>query len=130
MDFDPGFHEEMYDEHLQEDMEPPEDEIEFDDLGNPTYLAVATSFGYEMAQEEIDERQLAEDILKDRSRKERKQNPVKIPLSDRHKTKGYMTPFARWATKVNINPKNTSDEIEYTLEEQLQIIRAEGEGHD
>ena len=140
MDFDPGFHEEMYDEddlhdsyeegyeNGQDDMEPTEEEVEFDAMGNPIHLVAAIGFGYEMAKGEIDERQIAEDILKDKAR--RINEPLKVPLATRHTAKGHMTPFGRWATKANLDPSRRDEEIEYTLEEQLQMVRAEGEGHE
>jgi hypothetical protein len=50
---------------------------------------------------------------------------VKMEFSKTHK--GKKTPFGRWATMVNKDPSRRDEDIEYTLEEQLQIIRAEGE---
>lgn len=130
MDFDPGeLYDESYEEGFDEGYEQAEEdfveepEVECDELGNPIYLAAAAGFGYHMAQDEMDERQLAEDILKRREGKQVK--PVKVPLAHRNETKGYMTPFGRWATKANIDHKRTEDEIEYTKEEQLQIIKAQ-----
>jgi len=127
MDFDPGFHEEMYDddqEMYEEDFEQGEEEVELDSMGNPIFLAAAAGLGYEMAQGEIDERQLAEDILKDKAKKVK---PTKVPLADRHTAKGHMTPFGRWATKVNKGLTKSDSEIEYTKEERHQIYDAEGE---
>lgn len=137
MDFDPGFHEEMYDEDdlhdsyeegledEQNDTEEPEETVEFDAMGNPIYIAVGVGFGYEMAQREIDERQIAEDILKNRAREQ--EEPIKVPLSRRHEKKGHMTPFARWATNANIDPAGSKDEIDYTIEERLRIMESEGD---
>lgn len=127
MDFDPG---ELCDENYDdgyENIEEPEttEEAEFDELGNPIYLAAAAGFGYHMATDELEERQLAEDILKRREGKQGK--PTKIPLAQRHTTKGHMTPFARWATKANIDHKKTEDGVEYTKEERLQIMDSEGD---
>jgi hypothetical protein len=139
MDFDPGFHEEMYDEGdlhdsykeeyevSQDEEEPAEEETEFDSMGNPIFLTAAVILGRQMAEEEIDERRLAENILKNRTKGI---EPIKVPLAKRHEVKGHMTPFGRWATKANLDPSKAKDELEYTLEEQLQMIRAEGEGHD
>ena len=120
MGFDPG---ELYDEGFDDGMEEniPE-EVEYDDDGNPILLAAAAGFGYHMAEDELEERQIAENILK------RKEAPSKIPLSHRHKkTGGHMTPFARWATKVNLDHSKINDELEYTKEEQLQIFKSEGD---
>jgi len=130
MDFDPG---ELYDEGYEdghdegyetaeEDMEDQEETVELDDDGNPIFLAAAAGFGYHMAQDELEERQIAEDILK------RKETVVKVPLSHRHKKiRGHMTPFARWSTKVNLDHKKINDDLEYTKEEQLQIFKSEGD---
>jgi len=131
MDFDPGeLCDENYDEGYedgQNDIEEPEttEEVEFDELGNPIYLAAAAGFGYHMATDELEERQLAEDILKRREGKQGK--PVKVPLAQRHTTKGHMTPFGRWATKSNINHDRNKDDIEYTKEERLKIMDSEGD---
>lgn len=124
MDFDPGFHEEGFEDE-QNDTEEPEETVEFDAMGNPIYLATAAGFGYEMAQGEIDERQIAEDILKDRAGKQ--EELIKVPLSHRHEKKGHMTPFARWATNANIDPARSKDEIEYTIKERLRIMESEGD---
>ncbi len=122
MNFDDGFHEEMYDEDFEEAEEP---EVEYDELGNPILIAAAAGFGYHMATDEIEERQLVEDILRRRDKKQG--DPIKVPLAHRHTTKGYVTPFGRWATKANQDPSKAKEDIQYTMEEQLQIIRAEGE---
>jgi hypothetical protein len=77
--------------------------------------------------DELEERQLAEDILK---RREGKQDePIKVPLSHRHtqKKKGHMTPFARWSTKANMDHTRSKDKIEYTIEERLRIMESEGD---
>ena len=124
MDFDPG---ELYDEGYEDGMEEnmPEETEEYDDDGNLIPLVVATSFGYHMASEEIEERKLAEGILK---RKEGRQDePIKVPLARRKEDKGHMTPFARWSTKANLDHKRTEDDIEYTKEEQAQIFKSEGD---
>jgi hypothetical protein len=140
MDFDAGFHEEMYEEGyedgcdeteaaLGEEYDPePDEDSESNGLGTLIGYATAAGLGYQMAKDEIDERKLAENILKNRTLKVAE--PIKIPLSARHKTKGHKTPFARWSTRANIDPKTKDEELEYTMEEQLQIIRAEGEGHE
>jgi len=74
-------------------------------------------------EEALEERKIAEDILE---RREGKQDtPIKVPLAQRNETKGHMTPFGRWATKANIDHKRAEDEIEYTKEEQLQILKAQ-----
>lgn len=131
MDFDPGEcfddneHYEEGDDDGQDDMESNDEEVEFDSLGNPIYLAIGASLGHEMAQGEVDERQIAENLL--RHREEKQHKPTKIPLAERHTTKGHMTPFGRWATKANIDHKRTEDEIEYTKEERLQIMDSEGD---
>lgn len=134
MDFDPGFHEEMYDEGYDDGQEEAEEDtpddaeetIEHDGMGNAVYLASAAGFGYHMALDEIEERKLAEDILRRREGKPGK--PVKVPLARRHEVKGHTTPFGRWAAKVAHDPKRREDELEYTKEEQDQILKAEGEG--
>jgi len=131
MDFDPG---ELYDEGyedgydegyeaIEEDTEDQEDSVELDAMGSPVYLAAAAGFGYHMAQDELNERQLAENIIK------RKETPIKVALSHRHEKTGggHMTPFARWSTKVNLDRTKINDEIEYTLEEKLQIFKSEGD---
>lgn len=132
MDFDPGFHEEIYDEGFddgqemyEENLEQSEEEVELDSMGNPIFLAAAGGFGYHMAQGEIDERQIAENILKNKARKV--EVPVKVPLSHRHNQKGHMTPFGRWSTRVNMDHSKINDEIEYTIEERLQIMDSEGD---
>ena len=123
MNFDPG---ELYDDDYDDIGEPETtEEVEFDELGNPVYLATAAGFGYHMIADELEERQLAENILKRREGK--KDKPAKVPLADRHTTRGNMTPFARWATKANLDHKNAGDDIEYTKEERHQIYDAEGD---
>ncbi len=114
MDFDPGeLYEEGYEdghEEAEEDLESAEEEVEFDAMGNPIYLAAVAGFAYQMAQGEIDERQIAEDILKNKAGKV---EPVKVPLAHRHtqKKKGHMTPFGRWSTKVNTDHSWVNDKI-------------------
>ena len=138
MDFDPG---ETYDDGYMDGLDDsmldnPDhdggDNVEFDDVGNPTYLASAAGFGYHMASDELDERKIAEDLLKERD--EINDEPEKLPLSSRHelgeKKKGYVTPFGKWATKANLDPKNIPDEIEYTKEEQLEILAAQVDPED
>lgn len=135
MDFDPGFFSEDDLDDLIDSMEEieesepedvPEPEVEYDASGNVIAAVAGTGFGYHMAQDEIEERQIAEKILADREGK--KGEPVKVPLSHRRdKKKGHMTPFARWATRVNMDPSKRDEDIEYTKEEQLQILRAEGD---
>ena len=122
MDFDPGFHEEMYDEDIDKDNEP---EVEYDEFGNVIAVATAAGFGYYMAKDELEERKLAEDILKQREGKQ--EDPVKVPLAHRHTTKGEITPFGRWATRANQDPSKAKEEIQYTKEEQLQIIKAQAD---
>jgi hypothetical protein len=141
MDFDPGelyddsyenfdeIAEDNYEEGFEDGQEEVDDmqqepEVEYDDDGNVIAVVAAAGFGYHMATDEIDERQLAEDVL---ARREGKTEPVKIPLAKRHEAKGHMTPFGRWATRANLDHKRTEDEIEYTKEEQLEILRAEGD---
>jgi len=139
MDFDPG---ELYDDSYenpdemaednyeegfedgQDEEEPVEEETELDSMGNPIFLAAAAGFGHQMGQEELDERQIAENILKNKTRRI---DPVKVPLARRKEDKGHMTPFARWSTKANLDHKRTEDEIEYTKEEQIQIFKSEGD---
>ena len=127
MDFDPGFHEEMYDEGYEdepnEQEESTEPEAEYDSMGNPILLAAAAGFGHQMGKEDLDEREVAEGILKERKGKQGE--PVKVPLASRNEVKGHMTPFGRWATKVNKGRAKTDTPIEYTKEEQLQILNAE-----
>ena len=79
----------------------------------------------DMVEESLEERKIAENILKRREGK--KDKPAKVPLADRHTTRGNMTPFARWATKANLDHKNAGDDIEYTKEERHQIYDAEGD---
>jgi len=126
MDFDPGFFSD-YDDISDEDHEYDDGEIEYDALGNPIYLASAAGFGYHMSEDEIEEREIAAKILKERENKKRE--PVKVPLSKRHddNTK-HMTPFGRWADKVARDPSRRNEEIEYTLEEKLEILKAEAKG--
>lgn len=133
MDFDPGFfseddmhdsYEEGYEDGHESDAED-DDVVETDELGNPIYLAAAAGFGYHMAQDEIEERRLAEEILKKREGK--KDEPVKVPLKTRHAgPKG--TPFQRWAARVNQDPKSTKEPLTYTEEEQNIILKHEAEG--
>jgi len=127
MDFDPG---ELYDDNFEDGMEDnipeenlDEQETEYDSMGNPIFIAAVAGFGYQMGQEDLDERKVAEEILKHREDKQDK--PIKIPLASRNETKGYITPFGRWASKVNQDPSKRNDPIEYTKEEQLQILNAE-----
>jgi len=132
MNFDPG---ETYDDGYVDGMDDSslhaEDNVEYDELGNPIYLTSAIGFGYHMASDELDERKIAEDLLKD---KDDDNEIEKLPLSSRHnigkKKKGYMTPFGRWATKANQDPDNIPDEIEYTKEEQLEILAAQIDPED
>jgi hypothetical protein len=126
MDFDPGeLHDDDYEDGMEENMPDEEPDAEYDSAGNIVFAAAAAGFGYHMAQDELEERQIAENILKRREGKQYK--PTKIPLAERHTTKGHMTPFGRWATKANIDHKRTEDEIEYTKEERLQIMDSEGD---
>ena len=128
MDFDPGeIYEEGYDEGFA-DNEPveenSEEKVEYDSLGNPIFLAAAGAFGYHMAEDSLEEREIAEDLLKKRER--RPEEPIKVPLSSRHATTSdKRTPFLRWAEKVNKDPDRREESIDYTLEEQLQIIDSE-----
>jgi len=117
--------EDGYDEGFEDGFGEEDQQVEeFDEDGNPVYMATAAGFGYHMAQDEIEERQIAEEILR---RKEGKPDtPTKIPLASRHETKGKMTPFGRWATRVNHDPARREKEIEYTLEVQLVILDAHG----
>lgn len=145
MDIDPGeigWHDdddmgdaygEGFEEGMDESGDEEQSELNPDDGSEfgPADLGVAAGFGYHMAQDEIEERKIAEDILKKRDKNQGK--PVAVPLWKRNevKKKGKTTPFGRWATKVNQDPANADKvEMTYTKEEQLQMIRAEGEGHD
>lgn len=115
-----------YDGDFEDRQESEEDQQveEFDADGSPVYMATAAAFGYHMAQDEIEEREIAEDILR---RKEKEYDTsTKIPLASRHETKGKMTPFGRWATMVNNDPSRLDTKIKYTPEEQLVILDAEG----
>jgi len=127
MDFDPGFHEEMCEENYDEgyedgqnDTEDVQEDDDYDEWGNPLFLATAVGMGYHMARDEAIEQEAPPP---DQVKKEQ----TKIPLSQRKQKKGYVTPFGRWSTKMNEDPKKTEDKIEYTLEEQLAIIRAEAD---
>ena len=128
MDFDPGeLYEEGFDdgqEMCEENLEHSEEEVELDSMGNPVFLAAAAGFGYEMARGEIDERQIAENILKNKAKKV---EPAKVPLADRHTVKGHMTPFGRWVDKVNKGLIKRDSELEYTKEEMYLIHDAEGD---
>lgn len=95
------------------------------DPGEMFFIGAAGGLGYEMAEDEIEEREIAEDIL--RRRDEKNYEQVKLPLASRHEVRGKMTPFGRWATEVNKNPNKRDMDIPYTKEEQLAIIRSEGE---
>ena len=146
MDFDPG---ELYDEY-EDDMSElyDEDDVydsyeegyedgqndvpeyndqteeisERDDDGfDPTDLAIAAGFGHHMAQDEM------EDHKTPRGPKGGKAGPESVPLWERHNRKGKMTPFGRWATMVNEDPSKRNEEIQYTKEERLAILKAEGE---
>lgn len=147
MDFDPGEcyddseHYESHDEMAEDSYEAgfddstaefPEAEdtsvVETDEFGSPVYLAAAAGFGYHMSEEDIEERQIAEGILKKKEREHKE--PIKVPLAQRHEHKGYSSPFDRWARRASMAPKDRNAEMEYTLEEQLAIIEAEGKGHE
>ena len=127
MDFDPGeLHDDSYDDGYadgEESNEPieesQEDHVDFDEFGIPIAIATAAGFGYHMAQDEQAEQGQADT--------EFEQEPILIPLAQRRNKKGYVSPFGRWATKANRDPSKANDEIEYTKEEQLAIIKAEGE---
>jgi hypothetical protein len=127
MDIDPDYplyDEDFDDSGLEDDVRGLEEDTE-DEFG--PRIASAVGLGYHMAQDDINERLIAEDILQERNGKA---DEIKIPLHKRHEEgKGTMTPFGRWATRVN-NGGDTNAPLEYTKEEQLKIIRAEGEGHD
>jgi len=128
MEIDPDF---MYDNDSgdYQDIDDEPQVEEFDEYGNPIYMAMAAGFGYHMAQDELEERQIAEDILK--RQEEKLEAPVKIPLASRHvQNKGKMTPFGRWATKVNHDLSKLDTEIEYTVEERLAILEIEGGEND
>jgi len=126
MDFDPG---ELFDDDDGVDYtEYTGDAPEYEDDTDEVELAAAAGLGYHMAQEEIEERKIAADILRKRDKNQGK--PEAIPLWKRHeaKGKGKMTPFGRWATMVNNDPARRKLDITYTKEEQLAILRAEAEG--
>jgi len=142
MDFDPGFHEEMYDEiaednyeegyedaqvEMEETMEPAEEEGDLGGLGNPYWWTTAALFGYQMGQDKdrIDERQLASDILE---RRENNVEPEKVSLKTRHKIKGgEVSPARRAMLAVASGRKTTKDPIEYTDAEKKAILEYEGE---
>jgi hypothetical protein len=125
MDFDPGmFQDDDYDGDFDDgsglDDSP---EVEYDDLGNPIFLAAAAGFGAHMMEDEIDEREIAKDIL---SRKDEDPEPEKIPLRSRHPASPIKAgPFERWVIDVQAGRKKITDPIEYTKEEAKQIMDAE-----
>jgi len=130
MEIDPDYPiddamDDFYGESFEDGLEEEDRQVEeFDEDGNPVYMATAVGFGYHMAQDEIEERKIAEGILR---RKEGKPDtPTKIPLANRHEVKGKMTPFGRWATAVNHDLSRLNEDIEYTVEERLAILEIEG----
>lgn len=74
----------------------------------------------------LDEREIAEDILK-RMEKEEKA-PRKISLKARHRAKGSkLSPSVRWMYDVASGKKSIKDPVELTEEEQRAILKYEGE---
>lgn len=100
------------------------DHTEYDDLGNPIFIAAAAGFGYHMSQ---DERESLEESLEQEERSKAKVK--KIPLSSRHtETKRNMPPpFERWAYAVNKGLLDINEPIEsvLTAEEKKLIYESE-----
>jgi hypothetical protein len=97
-----------------------------DDYGGPIILAGTAGFGHHMAEDELEERKIAERLLK----KKDKLKVKKVPLLSRNdeakqKRKGHVSPFGRWSTKANIDPNTAKEKIEYSKKEQREIIRGE-----
>ncbi len=152
MDFDPGMFsddefedtrddaaEGTYDEGYEEGYDAKEDELNeeltqeetpdvLDSEYDATALAAAAGFGYHMASDELEERRIAEDIL-------RRRNPPKtgkvqrVSLKNRKASKFKGSPAKRWMYEVATGQKKAKDPVEYTDEEKAAILRYEGE-HD
>lgn len=148
MNFDPGEHgwaeeyentdemaEDNYEEGFKDGQNEAEEEAaaesiaEEDDhsgLDHPFGIAAAAGIGYEMAQREIDERQIAENILKNRTRKVNEF--LKVSLKTRHvKRGGQVSPARRWMSQVCTGQKTTRDPVDYTEEEKREILNFESE---
>jgi hypothetical protein len=109
------------------DCEIPDDDSMLEDVIS---AATAAGFGYHMAQDEMNERELAEEILRRKEEEREANKPTKVPLWTRHKVKGSKgSPALRAMYKVATGERTTKDPIEYTEEEQRQILDFEGE-HD
>ncbi|MGD9158321.1 MAG: hypothetical protein PVG39_07955 [Desulfobacteraceae bacterium] len=123
---DPGndFFEDATDEYYPEDdvgehyFDDEDGEVDSPGI-NPINLATAAGFGYHMA---VDEYSQHKQMGPSKPKKFEK-----IPLKFRHEKKGVITKFAKWAMRANDNPKEAKKGIEYTKEEQIRIIKAEGE---
>jgi hypothetical protein len=84
----------------------------------------------DVVEEELGERELAERILRRKEEEREANKPTKVPLWTRHKVKGSKgSPALRAMYKVATGERTTKDPIEYTEEEQRQILDFEGE-HD
>jgi hypothetical protein len=73
-----------------------------------------------MAQDEIEERKLAEDLLR-----EKEEKIEKIPLHARHSSIKGGSPFERWARDVQAGRKTMDDPLEFTPEEEDKILAKE-----
>jgi hypothetical protein len=142
VDFDPGFHDEMSQDEIEDsfevenayeagheegyeegfdDAQDSEPDVETDGDGNVLGVAIgaaaAAGFGYHMAKDEMDEREIAEHLLA-----ERKHEIKKVPLAARHgsgEVKG--KPFERWLHEYLSGSKKLTDPLEYTAEEDEKL---------
>jgi len=133
--YDPDF---IYDPSSdgEEDMFDEQDnnmdfDVELDDVGDPIAateigifeMAVAAGFGHHMAQEELDEDEIARRLLR-KIHTEKEQ--VKVPLSTRYtgeEERG--KPFEKWYLSVLRGQKKVTDPLEYTEEELFAIAQSE-----
>jgi hypothetical protein len=133
--YDPDF---IYDPQsdAEEDMIDEQDndtdfEIELDENSEPIAateigvfeMSVAAGFGYNMAQEELDEDKIARQLLR-KIYTEKEQ--VKVPLSTRHsggEERG--KPFEKWYLNVLRGQNKVTDPIKYTEKELYLAAQAE-----
>lgn len=114
---------------MGDDNEPRQEEMDtvLDGERDAAAAAVAAGFGYHLASDSLEERKIAEDILK---RKEEGAGKIeKIPLKKRKGVAIKGSPAKRWMFEVATGQKSTKDPVEYTEEEKKQILQHEGE-HD
>ncbi len=86
-------------------------------------IGVAAGFGHHMAQEELDEDEIARQLLK-RIHPDKEQ--VKVPLSTRHTNETERgKPFERWYLDFLKGRKKITDPLDYTEKELFLIAQKE-----